>query len=168
MLESIEKLNLWIGRAVAWLTLFMVINTLAILIGRDVFGFGRIWLQELTTWLHATVFLLGATYTLQRDEHVRVDVFYSRFNTRQKAWVNIIGTLVLLLPFCGFLLFESWSYVFGPRGSWVSLEASRQAGGLPFPATPLLKTFMLMMPAMLSLQGIIIIIKNALHLKKHT
>lgn len=159
-MQRIERLNDWIGRSVSWLTLAMVINTLLVLLGRDLFGFGRIWLQELTTWMHATVFLLGASYTLQHDAHVRVDVFYRNFNGRARACVNIAGTLLLLLPTCGFLIVESWQYVFGARGSWATLEASRQAGGLPFPATPLLKTFMFAMPVLLALQGLVIIVRN--------
>ncbi|MEM7612733.1 MAG: TRAP transporter small permease subunit [Pseudomonadota bacterium] len=157
--DRLDNLNDWIGRGIAWLTVLMVINTVIILIGRDLFNFGRIWMQELTTWMHASVFLLGAAYTLRANEHVRVDIFYSRFSTRGKAWVNLLGTLLLLLPVCGFILYESWDYVFGARGSWQSMETSRQAGGLGFPAPSLLKTFMLLMPVLLSLQGIAIALR---------
>ncbi|MEM7763538.1 MAG: TRAP transporter small permease subunit [Pseudomonadota bacterium] len=151
MTDWIEGLNRRIGQLVAWLTLAMVLNTLAVLIGRDVFGFGRIWLQELTTWMHATVFLVAAAYTLQADQHVRVDVFYRGFSKHRKALVDLIGNLLLLTPFCVILVIHSWGYV---TGSWAALEASRQAGGLPYPATPLLKTFMLVMPTLLLLQAL--------------
>ncbi|MFK8053990.1 MAG: TRAP transporter small permease subunit [Woeseiaceae bacterium] len=164
--RSVEALNRRIGQAVAWLTFLMVINTLIVLLGRDVFGFGKIWLQEITGWMHASVFLLAAAYTLQADAHVRVDVFYREFSARRKAMVNIAGTLLLLLPFCGFMIIESWGYVFGARGSWASLEASRQAGGLPYPATPLLKTFMLLMPTLIALQGITGLVRDMALLRK--
>ncbi|MEL6868501.1 MAG: TRAP transporter small permease subunit [Pseudomonadota bacterium] len=153
-MRKIDVINEWVGRAVAWLTLAMVINTVIIIVGRDLFGFGRIWLQELTTWMHASVFLLGAAYTLRHDEHVRVDVFYGKFSARGKAWVDLLGTLLLLMPVCALILMSSWEYVFGPRGSWVSLESSSQSGGLPYPAFPLLKTFMLAMPVLLLVQGL--------------
>lgn len=153
MPTGLNRINDLVGRAVAWLTLLMVINTVLVIVGRDLFGFGRIWMQELTTWMHATVFLLGAAYTLQHDEHVRVDVFYGRLSVVNRAWVDLIGTVLLLAPVCIMILLQSWDYVFGPRGSWASSETSAQAGGLPFPAFPLLKTFMLLMPALLLLQG---------------
>ncbi|MEO0574068.1 MAG: TRAP transporter small permease subunit [Pseudomonadota bacterium] len=153
MLARLDRISDFVGRCVAWLTLLMVVNTVFVIVGRDLFGFGRIWMQELTTWMHAAVFLLGAAYTLRHDEHVRVDVFYGRLSHVRKAWVDLIGTLVLLAPVCIVILLQSWDYVFGPRGSWASVETSSQAGGLPFPAYPLLKSFMLLMPALLLLQG---------------
>ena len=150
----LDRINETIGRLVSWLTLLMVINTIIVVVGRDFFDFGRIWLQEITTWMHATVFLLAAAYTLRHDEHVRVDIFYQRLGARGRAWVDLLGVVFLLMPVCGFILFESWDYVFGPRGSWASVESSRQAGGLGYPAPSLLKTFMLLMPALLMLQGV--------------
>lgn len=153
MLARLDRINDWVGRTVAWLTVLMVINTVMVIVGRDLFGFGRIWMQELTTWMHATVFLIGAAYTLHHNEHVRVDVFYGKMSPRGRAWVDFLGTLLLLAPVCILILMQSWDYVFGPRGSWMSSETSSQAGGLPFPAFPLLKTFMLVMPALLLLQG---------------
>ncbi len=158
--ERVTRFNAWIGRTVAWFTLAMVVNTVFIIVARDAFDFGRIWLQEITTWLHASVFLLGIAYTLGRDEHVRVDIFYRRFGERGRAWVDLTGTLLLLAPVAVFIIVESWDYVFGPRGSWAMLETSRQAGGLGYPATPLAKTFMIAMPAMLLLQGLAIALRS--------
>ncbi len=152
-MRLLDRINESVGRLVSWLTILMVINTVIVVVGRDFFDFGRIWLQEITTWMHATVFLLGAAYTLRHDEHVRVDIFYQRFGERGRAWVDLIGVLLLLLPVCGFILYESWDYVFGARGSWASMESSRQAGGLGYPAPSLLKTFMLLMPVLLIVQG---------------
>ena len=164
--DRLTAANAWIGRAVAWFTLLMVANTVLIIVARDLFDFGRIWLQEITTWLHASVFLLGIAYTLGRDEHVRVDIFYQRFGDRGRAWVDLAGTLLLLAPVAVFILVESWDYVFGSRGSWATLESSRQAGGLGYPATPILKTFMLAMPALLLLQGAAIVLRALVTLRK--
>ncbi|MEM6809941.1 MAG: TRAP transporter small permease subunit [Pseudomonadota bacterium] len=163
--ERLTRFNAWIGRTVAWFTLFMVINTVAVILARDAFSFGRIWMQEITTWLHASVFLLGIAYTLGRDEHVRVDIFYRRFGERGRAWVDLLGTLLLLLPVAGFIFFESWEYVFGSRGTWAVMESSRQAGGLGYPAPPLLKTFMILMPVLLVLQGLAIVLRAAITLR---
>ena len=165
-MPRLDRINEWIGRGVAWLTLAMVINTVVIVVARDLFDFGRIWLQEATTWMHATVFLLGAAYTLRHDEQVRVDIFYRRFTPRTQAWVNIGGILLLLLPVCALLLITSWDYVFGARGSWASLEGSRQSGGLPYPATPILKTIMFLMPVLLALQALVDLAANVGRLRR--
>lgn len=159
-MQALENLNRWIGRTVAWLALAMVINAVLVVAGRDLFGFGRIWMQELTTWMHAAVFLLGASYTLAHDEHVRVDVFYQRLSATGKAWIDGVGTLLLLIPTSLYLLISSWDYVFGALGSWATREASGQAGGLPFPAPPILKTFMVIMPILLLLQAIVILARS--------
>lgn len=142
------------GRLVAWLTLAMVINTVVVIVARDAFGFGRIWMQELTTWLHAIVFLLGISYALRHDEHVRVDIFYRTLSPRGQAWVNLVGTLILMLPVCVVVIWQSWDYVFGSLGSWADREASSQAGGLPFPFPSIAKTVMILTPVLLALQGI--------------
>ncbi|MEL7312314.1 MAG: TRAP transporter small permease subunit [Pseudomonadota bacterium] len=153
----LDRINRWVGRTVSWLTLFMVLNTVAIIVARDGFGFGRIWMQELTTWMHAAVFLLGIAYTLAHDEHVRVDIFYQRFGDRGRALIDAIGCVFLLIPTSLYLLIASWDYVFGPLGSWASREASAQAGGLGFPAPAILKTLMIVMPVLLLLQSVVIL-----------
>jgi TRAP-type mannitol/chloroaromatic compound transport system permease small subunit len=154
-LDWLTAVNEWIGRCVAWLTLAMVLVTVLVVTLRYVFDIGFIWLQESITWMHAAVFMLGMAYTLAHDEHVRVDIFYNRFTERGRAWVDLGGVLVLLMPLCLFFLWQSWDYVFGPNGSWLSHEDSRQAGGLPYPATPLLKTFIVAMPTLVALQGLV-------------
>ena len=81
------------GSVIAWLTLFMVLGTFVIVLLRYAFDLGWIWMQESITWMHATMFMLGAAYTLKRDEHVRVDIFYRQMSGRQAAWVNLLGTI---------------------------------------------------------------------------
>lgn len=137
-----------IGQAVAWLTLGMVLATLAVVVLRYGAGVGLIWLQESVTWMHALVFMLGAGYTLGADEHVRVDVFYRGFGPRARAIVDLAGTLLFLLPFCVFLAWQSWPYV---AGSWQIAERSREAGGLPM--LYLLKAVIPLLPAVLLLAG---------------
>ena len=146
------------GRATAWLTLFMVLVTCVVVVLRYVFDIGFIWLQESVTWMHAVVFMLGAAYTLQRDEHVRVDVFYREVDARRKAMIDIVGVIVFLLPLCVYLGWAAWDFV---AASWKLHEASRESGGLPYPMVPLLKSVLILMPVTLGLQGIALLMRSA-------
>lgn len=129
----------------------MVIVTFAIVVMRYGFDSGYIWLQEGVTWLHAAVFMLGAAYALSDEQHVRVDVFYRDMTSRRKAIVDITGVLLLLLPLMIFFVWASWDYV---ASSWAIKEGSKQANGLPYPATSLLKTMLLAMPVLVAIQGL--------------
>jgi len=126
----------------------MVILTFVIVVLRYGFNLGWIWLQESVTYLHAMVFMLAAAWAWQTDDHVRVDIYYRERSPRQKAVVNLVGTLIFLVPVCVFLLFISWNYVLV---SWTGQEGSREAGGLAL--VYLQKTLILVLPAMLLLQS---------------
>ena len=110
-MDVLERINVHIGRAIAWLTLIMVLVTFVIVVMRYLFDSGWIWLQESVTWMHAAVFMLTAAYTLVREEHVRVDIFYRRFSPRARALVDAVGTALLLIPVTVFIIFTSWDYV---------------------------------------------------------
>lgn len=112
-------------------------------------------------YLHAAVFLLGAAHALRSNEHVRVDIFYRQFSAKHKAWVDIFGTLVLLLPVNIFILIVSWNYV---MVSWQLLESSQEAGGLPL--VFVLKTLILLFAFTMSLQGLAELLRNFLQLSK--
>src|SRR3546814_636921 len=94
----IDRLNERVGRAVAWLTLLMVMITFAVVVLRYVYSIGWVWLQESYVWLHGIVFMVGAGYTLLHNAHVRVDIFYRPSSVRYKAMVDLFGSLLLLLP----------------------------------------------------------------------
>lgn len=147
--EFISDLSDSLGRAVSWLTLAMVVLVFVIIVLRKVFGLGWIWMQESVTWMHAVIFMLAAAYTLKADEHVRVDIFYSRLSSRGKALVNLGGSLFLLLPLCVFITWSSWDYV---AESWRVKESSWQSGGLP--TLYLLKSIIPITAILLALQGI--------------
>lgn len=147
--KKLAKLSDAIGQAVSWLTLFMVILTFVIVVLRKFFDLGWIWLQESVTWMHAMVFMLAAAYTLNVDEHVRVDIFYSRMSARGKAIINLCGSLFLLLPLCAFIVWSSWDYV---SESWRIKETSWQSGGLP--ALYFLKSIIPLTAILLALQGV--------------
>lgn len=153
----LDALSMRVGKAVAWLTFAMVAITFVIVVMRYVFGAGLIWMQQALTWMHAVVFMLGAAYTLQADEHVRIDIFYRTMNERRRAWVNLAGVVLFVFPFCGYLLYVSLSYV---GAAWTIGEVSRDAGGLPYPAIPLLKSMLLLMPLAVSLQGLSILLRS--------
>lgn len=141
-----------IGEGVAWLTLAMVLLTFVIVLLRYGFNLGWIWLQESVTYLHASVFMLAAAWTLQADGHVRVDIFYRDAGPGRQAWVNLLGTLLFLAPLCLFLIIVGWEYV---AASWQLLEGSREAGGLPL--VYLLKSLVLLLPVLLLLQSVCIV-----------
>lgn len=146
-----------VGNAVSWLTLIMTVITFLIVILRYVFNIGSIWMQESLVWMHSAIFLLGAAYTLKLDEHVRVDIFYRSFSPKQKSWVNIIGAIFFALPVCIFLLIVTGDFV---SSSWLVKEISRDAGGLLYPAIPLLKSMLLIMPLLIIFQIISILCKE--------
>lgn len=149
-----------VGRAIAWLTAAMVLTTFLVVVLRYAFDWGAIAMQESVTYMHAAVFMLGAAYTLRHDGHVRVDIVYRRLGARGRALVNLLGTLLLLMPVSLYILFESLPYV---TASWSVLEGSREAGGLP--GVYLLKALMLVMPALLILQGLADALRSLLVLR---
>ena len=158
--KRLGLVNEWIGRGVAWLTLLMVIITFSVVILRYGFDMGSIAMQESIIYLHAFNFMLGAAYTLKHDAHVRVDIFYQKMGPQARAWVDLLGTLLLLLPVCGFIFWSSWDYV---ADAWAVRESSGDAGGLPL--VYLLKTILLLMPSLLILQGVVIILTSILILQ---
>jgi TRAP-type mannitol/chloroaromatic compound transport system permease small subunit len=162
MVRLFDGLNERIGRAVAWLTLGMVLVTFAVVVLRYVFNVGWIAMQESVTYMHALVFLLGAAYTLRHDGHVRVDIFYRKMGPRAQAWVDLLGALLLLTPVCIAIIWVSWGYV---ASSWSLLEGSRETGGLP--GVFLLKSTILAMAGLMILQGLSQAAHSALVLLGH-
>ncbi|MEO5376462.1 MAG: TRAP transporter small permease subunit [Magnetococcus sp. DMHC-6] len=153
----IDYVNARIGRLVSWLTLSMVLVTFGVAMLRYLFNLGWISMQESVIYMHACVFMFGASLTLQADEHVRVDIFYRPLSERGKAWVNLLGGIFLLLPFMVFIFWMSWEYV---AAAWATQEGSREAGGLNL--VWLLKGILLVMPVLMILQGISLIIRDFL------
>jgi TRAP-type mannitol/chloroaromatic compound transport system permease small subunit len=131
--RGIDALSERTGTVLQGLTLVMVLigafNAIARYLDKYT-GLGlssNTWL-ELQWYLFSAVFLLGAAYTLKRDAHVRVDVFYGRLSRRGQAWIDLLGTVFLLVPFCLLVLWMSWDVVLN---SWAIWEQSPDPGGLP-------------------------------------
>lgn len=153
-----ERAIVRIGEATAWLTFAMAVITCLVAVLRYGFSLGWIWLQETITWMHAAVFLLAAGYTLARDEHVRVDIFYRDLSPQRQALINLCGCLVFLLPLAVSLVAVSLDYV---QTSWLIQESSREAGGLAFPFPSLLKTLLPLTGVLLALQAGVICVRSA-------
>lgn len=147
--DRIDRLNAAIGRAAAWCVLVMVGVQFLVVVLRYVFGIGSIWLQESVIYAHAALILLAAGWTLWAGGHVRVDIFYAGMRARKKAWVDLAGALLLLMPFMLALVFLSLPYV---SRSWMIFERSREVGGIPL--VWLLKTLIPLFAILLGLQGI--------------
>lgn len=150
------------GAVIAWLTLPMVAATFLIAFARYAFALNWIWLQELVVWLHALVFMLGAAYTLNRDEHVRVDIFYRKLSQRGQAWVELVGCLVFLVPVSLLLIWMSVDYVLT---SWSISEGSNEVGGLPYPFVPLLKSVIPLAFVLILIQGAAIMLDAVVQLR---
>ncbi len=159
LIRTLNSCSDGLGKAVAWLTAAMVLITCVIVVLRYVLATGSIALQESLSYLHAMVFMLGIGFTLSRDGHVRVDIFYRNFSPRSRAWVNLLGSLLFLLPVCVVIFCLSLDYV---GSSWAIREQSSENSGLPW--VYLLKTLLLVMPALLLLQGIAEVSKALLFL----
>ena len=163
-MNLIDRISIVTGRVASWLTLAMVIGTFVVVILRYALDSGAVWLQEAVTWMHAMVFMLGAAYTLQREEHVRVDIFYRNMSERRQAIVNLGGVVLFIVPVCIFFIIESYEYV---GVSWQIREVSRDSGGLPYPFIPLLKSALIVMPIAVLLQGLSLALHSIAALRKH-
>ena len=157
LLRALDAFTEVSGRWLAWLALGMAAVTAFVVLLRYGFNIGSIASQEAVTYMHGSLFMLGAAYTLKHNGHVRVDIFYRSFKPRTQAWINSLGDIVFLLPVCLFILGASWSYV---SESWAIREVSPEPGGIP--AVFLLKTLLLLLPINLLLQGVAEILRNAI------
>jgi len=147
--SRIDRLNAAIGRGAAWLAIAVVLLQFALVVARYLFGLGSVWLSETVVYAHATLFMLAAAWTLRAGGHVRVDIFYADASARTKALIDLIGALVLLLPFMIVLIWLSVPYA---ARSWSILERSQEASGLPL--VFLLKTLIPLFALLMALQGI--------------
>lgn len=147
--DLLDSISEFIGRSVSWLTIVMVVVSCVVVLLRYVFEIGATALQDSVTYMHSTVFLLGAAYALNNNGQVRVDVFYRNFSRRGKAWVDACGSVLFLLPLCGLIFFSSLDYV---AQSWRVFEGSRDPNGLPL--VYLLKTLLPIAAGLLALQAI--------------
>ena len=125
----IDKVNEWVGRGVAWVTLCLVLVVFADVVMRYLFNTSFVFTQELEWHIFGFIFLIGAGYTLLHDGHVRVDIIYQRLGLKGRAWINLAGVILFLIPGCVMVITTSWKFT---MNSFAILEGSPDPGGIPF------------------------------------
>ena len=157
--NTIDKISMMTGKAGAMVLPFLILTILVNVCLRYVFNIGLIELEELQWHLNALVVLSCLSMTYIHDEHVRVDLFHSQFKRKTKLIVEILGVLFLFLPFCVLITMHAWNMA---EYSWSLKEGSPMPSGLP--ARYIIKFVMAMCLTLLSLQGVSVLLKNALAL----
>lgn len=158
--DFLDMINRRIGLAVRWLALVMVVLQFSIVLLRYVFGVSFIFLDEGVLYMHCAVFMLGAGYTLLLDQHVRVDIFYSRFGPRARGRIDILGAALALIPGCLAILWYSWPFVLN---SWKNFDGAISVGGIP--ASFLLKTLIPAFCVLLVIQGVACLFRDIVRMK---
>ena len=154
-----------LGRFISWMALLMVLigayNAIARYLGRFIgVNLSSNLYLELQWYLFSLIFLLGAGFALKENAHVRVDVIYGRLEARARAWINVVGSVLMLIPFSIFVLWVSWPSI---RNSWAVREASPDPGGLPrYP----LKAVIIVAFVLLLAQGVAELLKDLGLLRK--
>ena len=156
-----NTINKFAGYICAFLVVFMTLNVFVVVLLRYLFGISFIWMQETYVWMHAYIFMMGAGFTYLMDDHVRIDIIYKSSSSTYRALVDIIGNILLLLPFLYIIWIFSFSFVYK---SWLMNEISREAGGLRM--LYLLKFAILIFVFLLVIQTFSRIINNILFILK--
>ena len=136
-----EKYINFIGKKISYLIPIMVLLMIIVIVSRYFFGIGRTDLQELVMYFHALVFLGCAGYVFNKDEHVRVDIFYRESSTKYKNLINSIFGIIFLLPVAAVIFIYSLEVIYA---SWGMKEVSTESGGLDYVYVQ--KTFILLFP----------------------
>jgi len=155
MVKVIHSIVEFVGKATSWLTTILVLFVCFDVFRRYFLKDSAAWIMELEWHLFALIFLLGAAYTLKHNKHVRVDAFYENFSTKDKALVNLIGGLVLLIPWCCIMIYMSWTYAYN---SFLINESSPDPGGLP--ARYIIKFSIVLGIGLLLLQSVAMVIES--------
>ena len=158
----LNQINEKIGQATAWITVLLMLLICFNVAMRYLFNNSEAWRTELEWHLFALIFLLGAGYALKHDKHVRVDLFYAKFSEKQKALVNAIGTLVLLIPWCTIIIMASYKYA---HSSWLMNEGSPDNG---LPARYLIKFAITLGMGLLFLQAIALLMDSLVIIRRNS
>jgi TRAP-type mannitol/chloroaromatic compound transport system permease small subunit len=158
--RAIDRLNETIGVSVAWLALAVVLVEFTVMLMRYVFGVGSVKMQESIVYMHATVFMVAAGYTLLHNGHVRCDIFYAAASPRRQALVDLIGVAIFLLPTCALIAGVAWPYI---TQAWAVREGSPE-GSLGIPGVFVLKSIILVFAGLVALQGVALALHSVLRL----
>ena len=148
------------GKISSWFSLALVLLISTDVLLRYVFNFSTASLYEMEWHLFAIIFLLASPYTLQKNKHVRVDVFYNNFSKRKKNIIDLIGNIIFLIPFSFIIFYTSLPFV---EDSYSILESSPDPGGLPYRF--IIKSLIPIAFFLLMIQGILNTIKNYNNIK---
>ena len=134
-MKALKTLSRWIdgfnekvGQMVSWVTLGLVVVIFIDVVMRYLFNTSYVFTQELEWHLFGFIFLIGAGYTLLHDGHVRVDIIYQRLGLKGRAWINLCGVILFLIPGCIMVINTSWKFA---ANSFAMLEGSPDPGGIP-------------------------------------
>ena len=140
-MNIVEKFINIIGEYISYLIPLMTLFMIIVIVSRYFFGIGQTGLQELVMYFHALVFLGCAGYAFNKDEHVRVDIFYRDASAKYKNLVNLVLGVIFLLPVMFIIAFYSIDLI---AMSWKIQEVSNEAGGLGYVFVQ--KTFIFLFP----------------------
>ena len=165
--RGIDAFMEFIGTVGIWLVTLLVVIGVYNVIARYLGRFVGVNLTSNTFiegqwYLFSVIFFLGFAFVLKRNSHVRVDFLYSKLDLYKRAWVNLLGTLLFLFPFCILGIYVTWhpvltSWGLLPNGTWGTWEVSSDSGGLP--RAPI-KTMIIVAFGLLLIQGISDVIKH--------
>jgi TRAP-type mannitol/chloroaromatic compound transport system permease small subunit len=146
--RKIDRIQDAFGRGLAWLVLLMVLVVFGDVVTRYTVSRTYVFTQELEWYLFAITYLLGGGYVMLRDEHIRVDIMYSRLSPRAKAWSDFVLLFVFFFPSCFLVMYTTWPFF---RNSLAVMEGSPDPGGIP--ARWALKSVIIIAFAIMTIQG---------------
>ncbi len=157
LMRLINIINRIVGNVFMWLAVAIVVVCFWVVVERYVFMNTRLWMQDLYPWMNGVMFTAVAGYALYRDDHVRVDIFFRPASLVKKAWLDLLGVLIFLMPFAYVVWAYSFTFVIRSIGLG---EGSANPGGMP--GLFVLKSFILVFAMSIGLQGIAMAIRSIL------
>jgi TRAP-type mannitol/chloroaromatic compound transport system permease small subunit len=153
--RKIDATQDWFGRTLSWLMLVMVLVVFVDVLMRYTINRTYVFTQELEWYLFAITYLMAGGYVMLWDEHVRVDIVFSRLSPRQKAWLDFILFFVFFFPSAGLIVYTTWPFF---RNAFMVLEGSPDPGGIP--ARWALKGVIILAFSVMIIQGVSEVIKR--------
>ncbi|OUD08103.1 C4-dicarboxylate ABC transporter permease [Marivivens niveibacter] len=163
IMRFINGMNRLIGNVFSWLSIAIVLICFWVVVERYLFSNTRLWMQDLYPWLNGVMFTAVAAFALFHDDHVRVDIFYRPASPVKKAWMDLVGVAVFLLPFTYIVYTYCLTFV---MRSWGLKEASANPGGAP--GLFLVKAFIIFFAITVALQGLSMLIRSILTISGKT
>ena len=158
--RSLDFFSEMTGRFCSWFVALMTLITCLVVVMRYGLDLGSVLLQDVVLYFHGALFLLGSSFALKRNAHVRVDIFYREFSEKKKAFVDLVGHCLFLQPVCWVIFLFSWGFV---ELSWRIMEVSAEPDGLPF--VYLQKSLLIVLCLFMALQSFSEILKSILKIK---